>query len=106
MRPGLLAGERHAPHLQAPIGFAQGLADPFKEFLMPAGAVDQAAELPDLGKIDGHDRLARGHVFVGLDRIRSEEHTSELQSLLRISYAVFCLKQKTTIIITKLVYCF
>src|SRR3546814_10068547 len=26
---------------------------------------------------------------------RSEEHTSELQSLLRISYAVFCLKQKT-----------
>src|SRR3546814_8125010 len=28
-------------------------------------------------------------------RLRSEEHTSELQSLLRISYAVFCLKQKT-----------
>src|SRR3546814_9398440 len=28
-------------------------------------------------------------------RIRSEEHTSELQSLMRISYAVFCLKQKT-----------
>src|SRR3546814_8230572 len=27
-------------------------------------------------------------------RIRSEEHTSELQSLMRISYAVFCLKQK------------
>src|SRR3546814_3319518 len=27
---------------------------------------------------------------------RSEEHTSELQSLLRISYAVFCLKKKTT----------
>src|SRR3546814_10624329 len=29
-------------------------------------------------------------------RRRSEEHTSELQSLMRISYAVFCLKQKTT----------
>src|SRR3546814_2180696 len=29
------------------------------------------------------------------DRHRSEEHTSELQSLMRISYAVFCLKQKT-----------
>src|SRR3546814_6570519 len=29
-------------------------------------------------------------------RHRSEEHTSELQSLMRISYAVFCLKQKTT----------
>src|SRR3546814_2967241 len=32
------------------------------------------------------DRLRRG---------RSEEHTSELQSLMRISYAVFCLKKKT-----------
>src|SRR3546814_10342091 len=30
------------------------------------------------------------------ERIRSEEHTSELQSLMRISYAVFCLKKKTT----------
>src|SRR3546814_7067018 len=28
-------------------------------------------------------------------RTRSEEHTSELQSLMRISYAVFCLKKKT-----------
>src|SRR3546814_7130074 len=28
---------------------------------------------------------------------RSEEHTSELQSLMRISYAVFCLKQKNTL---------
>src|SRR3546814_3835939 len=30
-------------------------------------------------------------------QIRSEEHTSELQSLMRISYAVFCLKKKTTL---------
>src|SRR3546814_4632842 len=30
-------------------------------------------------------------------RARSEEHTSELQSLMRISYAVFCLKKKKTI---------
>src|SRR3546814_4960688 len=30
-------------------------------------------------------------------RVRSEEHTSELQSLMRISYAVFCLKKKKTI---------
>src|SRR3546814_3747945 len=29
-----------------------------------------------------------------LKRVRSEEHTSELQSLMRISYAVFCLKNK------------
>src|SRR3546814_4976539 len=31
-------------------------------------------------------------------RARSEEHTSELQSLMRISYAVFCLKKKNTIL--------
>src|SRR3546814_10901302 len=31
---------------------------------------------------------------------RSEEHTSELQSLMRISYAVFCLKKKKTLRIT------
>src|SRR3546814_1789134 len=30
----------------------------------------------------------------GVPRVRSEEHTSELQSLMRISYAVFCLKKK------------
>src|SRR3546814_6074804 len=30
------------------------------------------------------------------DGMRSEEHTSELQSLMRISYAVFCLKKKKT----------
>src|SRR3546814_3130887 len=33
----------------------------------------------------------------GEPRRRSEEHTSELQSLMRISYAVFCLKKKKTI---------
>src|SRR3546814_5530233 len=31
-----------------------------------------------------------------LPALRSEEHTSELQSLMRISYAVFCLKKKNT----------
>src|SRR3546814_3471625 len=31
-----------------------------------------------------------------VDSARSEEHTSELQSLMRSSYAVFCLKKKTT----------
>src|SRR3546814_2393148 len=45
---------------------------------------------------------AGGHqVHPGKDQadasgIRSEEHTSELQSLMRISYAVFCLKKKNT----------
>src|SRR3546814_9037077 len=36
---------------------------------------------------------ACGALIIGLLR-RSEEHTSELQSLMRISYAVFCLKKK------------
>src|SRR3546814_14197747 len=36
------------------------------------------------------------HLGAGKDNLgRSEEHTSELQSLMRISYAVFCLKKKT-----------
>src|SRR3546814_7938309 len=36
-----------------------------------------------------------GDIVVGdLEGVRSEEHTSELQSLMRISYAVFCLKKK------------
>src|SRR3546814_3886155 len=40
-------------------------------------------------------RFIRGMVsWVGFSQ-RSEEHTSELQSLMRISYAVFCLKKKT-----------
>src|SRR3546814_7563791 len=33
----------------------------------------------------------------GEEAVRSEEHTSELQSLMRISYAVFCLKKKKTL---------
>src|SRR3546814_4811128 len=44
------------------------------------------------------DHLHRYDVFDNYSRviIRSEEHTSELQSLMRISYAVFCLKKKKT----------
>src|SRR3546814_1982527 len=37
----------------------------------------------------------RGLTVPVLHPLRSEEHTSELQSLMRISYAVFCLKKKT-----------
>src|SRR3546814_7905803 len=36
------------------------------------------------------------HITNGPRKLRSEEHTSELQSLMRISYAVFCLKKKKT----------
>src|SRR3546814_1529014 len=37
---------------------------------------------------------AGNHRIGGLGVFRSEEHTSELQSIMRISYAVFCLKKK------------
>src|SRR3546814_15625665 len=38
--------------------------------------------------------LADVMIETGVNLLRSEEHTSELQSLMRISYAVFCLKKK------------
>src|SRR3546814_9107403 len=43
---------------------------------------------------DARSRLARLLAEYRRRRDRSEEHTSELQSLMRISYAVFCLKKK------------
>src|SRR3546814_5132334 len=43
----------------------------------------------------GRDPPATGAVPCPKASARSEEHTSELQSLMRISYAVFCLKKKT-----------
>src|SRR3546814_4537887 len=50
-------------------------------------------------KTDASFRFERGTdpniTVLALER-RSEEHTSELQSLMRISYAVFCLKKKKT----------
>src|SRR3546814_3836093 len=50
---------------------------------------------PDVGarlqeKVRANPEAMRGEV----EHFRSEEHTSELQSLMRISYAVFCLKKK------------
>src|SRR3546814_890019 len=63
----------------------------------------QARGQPDLGQPDwgqpdcGQSGRAAGRpdggLYAALD-LRSEEHTSELQSLMRISYAVFCLKKK------------
>src|SRR3546814_8982515 len=44
-------------------------------------------------------RRTLSSVRAELVEARSEEHTSELQSLMRISYAVFCLKKKNNIII-------
>src|SRR3546814_1143594 len=83
---------------------------------MRAIALDLVAQGPDHLRVAGiaalaHVDVASGelerrvdaHVGRGLHclidgeerRDRSEEHTSELQSLMRISYAVFCLKKKT-----------
>src|SRR3546814_9201736 len=64
--------------------------------------MDSAASL---ARQDSAEERSIGRVSIGLDRTfgaspscasmdRSEEHTSELQSLMRISYAVFCLKKK------------
>src|SRR3546814_5922896 len=78
-----------------------------------AGAVGQQRLAVDddvfgqaLGQLAGHaggvafvDRIRELElVALGRDQrdVRSEEHTSELQSLMRISYAVFCLKKKNT----------
>src|SRR3546814_3173791 len=45
-------------------------------------------------RLSGAQRLGRRHGHIAAISARSEEHTSELQSLMRISYAVFCLKKK------------
>src|SRR3546814_5049426 len=47
-----------------------------------------------LGDLILPERLRAAHRELLAGGMRSEEHTSELQSLMRISYAVFCLKQK------------
>src|SRR3546814_2368021 len=53
---------------------------------------------PDLRGAGQPGLLGHGQTGLsGASKVRSEEHTSELQSLMRISYAVFCLKKKTTI---------
>src|SRR3546814_1845299 len=53
----------------------------------------EVAQLVDHDVVD--DRQRRHQAFpVECQMSRSEEHTSELQSLMRISYAVFCLKKK------------
>src|SRR3546814_8322347 len=52
--------------------------------------------VPDIGfRCSRHDGSPSEIVFCCT--VRSEEHTSELQSLMRISYAVFCLKKKKLI---------
>src|SRR3546814_2680169 len=70
--------ERNRAVAQAEAGDAGRFSD--------GGGDDAGLELPQIG---AEADLA------GSELRRSEEHTSELQSLMRISYAVFCLKKKT-----------
>src|SRR3546814_4053850 len=92
---------------------------PYTTLFRSAFSFDQAANAAYAGQLSGNGDFVKNGVatlmltgnsgtFTGLTRVnagtlavngtlggRSEEHTSELQSLMRISYAVFCLKKKT-----------
>src|SRR3546814_5475203 len=89
---------RVTPHQKAwpPAGVGECADDPAAE---EAGAAGHGGDgRRDRGK--GHPTLAASRVWwsaVGASVGRSEEHTSELQSLMRISYAVFCLKKQKKI---------
>src|SRR3546814_8437540 len=88
-----------------PLGFGLSYAQPAASAALPEyGDVHECARPTRLDVFDTTDAppfvlsLGRGDGSgdsraVGGD-LRSEEHTSELQSLMRISYAVFCLKKK------------
>src|SRR3546814_10843638 len=73
------------------------LAGPLLSACLRTKASDQAADL-EAGLREGRPRvddIIRPPPLFGIGRLqRSEEHTSELQSLMRISYAVFFLKKK------------
>src|SRR3546814_8191364 len=61
---------------------------------VPALAGLIAGENCEIGVVRAHICASRHAGSLGQRSVRSEEHTSELQSLMRISYAVFCLKKK------------
>src|SRR3546814_1243681 len=84
-----ISPERMAELLD-PIGFTTTPAGDELEVQIPSWRYDSATE------IDVIEEVARHHGYDALGKTlpRSEEHTSELQSLMRISYAVFCLKKK------------
>src|SRR3546814_14825424 len=87
--PGPIALSHNVPPLE-PAGrrFAAALA----RLRGRTDLLDTLGYAPPAGT-EAHRRSAAAWLM----RNRSEEHTSELQSLMRISYAVFCLKKKTDI---------
>src|SRR3546814_6825652 len=74
-------------------------ADVAREFDAVAVGVEEIDRLEDaVMRRAEHVDAVRDQMLFGGDELviaRSEEHTSELQSLMRTSYAVFCLKKKT-----------
>src|SRR3546814_9886332 len=80
--------ERHRP---------MDVADPILRFVV-AGPIHGHSPSKESGS-SGKTRRATKRPMIGT--LRSEEHTSELQSLMRISYAVFCLNKKQMNIETK-----
>src|SRR3546814_4905542 len=68
-----------------------------RKAVKPDARYDDGDLVADLERRFGDGAVARGHDVFAANCARchrSEEHTSELQSLMRISYAVFCLKKK------------
>src|SRR3546814_3450056 len=76
--------------------FADGRAEIERVFNKPAPACNFAQSPCQAALRAVRLAGARRIEAVRIDTTRSEEHTSELQSLMRISYAVFCLKKKIT----------
>src|SRR3546814_4671432 len=69
---------------------ALGMVNPLCTLRYSATHVDKHHMVYRLDAVDAYERKLVKQIEVA----RSEEHTSELQSLMRISYAVFCLKKK------------
>src|SRR3546814_5945164 len=96
----------YTPLVRAPQRAAQPLAGRRRgrgrrggeERRRPVRRAGEGQALPEAGAADDPGgrgvRCARHDAAQDRRHLRSEEHTSELQSLMRISYAVFCLKQK------------
>src|SRR3546814_2443666 len=81
-----------APDLAA-TGIAVTTITPGAFVETPGTAAIDMSDAADLGRIDV-DRVGAAVAWLAAAPRRSEEHTSELQSLMRISYAVFCLNKK------------